>query len=163
MAGIVEAAEQGKLVPTIGQTVPLSEAIPALIKLEKNRLTSRKISDHPRRLKNSPPPFQPSKQHPPPPRASRVKTDLRIRNSRGSARIDCIEDATPGRGGSGSREQAEPSTTSASSHFGFMLPPTNSSFLPRLHHVLHKAVATYLKTPSAPAAGTNRNLEPSNG
>jgi NADPH:quinone reductase-like Zn-dependent oxidoreductase len=35
MAGIVEAAEQGKLVPTIGQTVPLSEAIPALIALEK--------------------------------------------------------------------------------------------------------------------------------
>lgn len=35
MAGIVEAVKQGRLVPTIGQTVSLSEAIPALIALEK--------------------------------------------------------------------------------------------------------------------------------
>ena len=34
MAGITEAAEQGKLVPKIGRTVPLSEAIPALTELE---------------------------------------------------------------------------------------------------------------------------------
>jgi NADPH:quinone reductase-like Zn-dependent oxidoreductase len=34
MAGITKAAEQGKLVPKIGRTVPLSEAIPALTELE---------------------------------------------------------------------------------------------------------------------------------
>ena len=34
MAGITEAAERGKLVPKIGRTVPLSEAIPALTELE---------------------------------------------------------------------------------------------------------------------------------
>ena len=34
MAGITEAAELGKLVPKIGRTVPLSEAIPALTELE---------------------------------------------------------------------------------------------------------------------------------
>ena len=34
MARITEAAEQGKLVPKIGRTVPLSEAIPALTELE---------------------------------------------------------------------------------------------------------------------------------
>jgi NADPH:quinone reductase-like Zn-dependent oxidoreductase len=35
LAGIVEAVEQGKLAPTIGRIVPLSEAIPAIIELEK--------------------------------------------------------------------------------------------------------------------------------
>ena len=34
-AGVAEAAEQGKLVPVIGRIAPLSEAIPALIELEK--------------------------------------------------------------------------------------------------------------------------------
>jgi NADPH:quinone reductase-like Zn-dependent oxidoreductase len=34
MAGITEAAERGKLVPKIGRTVSLSEAIPALTELE---------------------------------------------------------------------------------------------------------------------------------
>ena len=42
-AGIVEAAEQGKLAPTIGRTVPLSEAIPALIELEKTSLPPGKL------------------------------------------------------------------------------------------------------------------------
>ena len=35
MDGIVEAAEQGKITPMVGRTVPLSEAIPAIIDLEK--------------------------------------------------------------------------------------------------------------------------------
>ena len=35
MAGIAEAAEQGKLVPAIGRIVPLSEAISAVVELEK--------------------------------------------------------------------------------------------------------------------------------
>jgi NADPH:quinone reductase-like Zn-dependent oxidoreductase len=43
MAGIVEAAEQGKLAPTIGRTVPLSEAIPAIIELEKSSLPKGKL------------------------------------------------------------------------------------------------------------------------
>ena len=34
-AGISEAAEQGRLAPVIGRVVPLSEAIPAIIELEK--------------------------------------------------------------------------------------------------------------------------------
>ncbi|SDT90595.1 NADP-dependent oxidoreductase [Stappia sp. ES.058] len=34
-AGISEAAEQGKLAPVIGRVVPLSEAIPAIVALEK--------------------------------------------------------------------------------------------------------------------------------
>ncbi len=34
-AGISEAATQGKLVPVIGRVVPLSEAIPAIVELEK--------------------------------------------------------------------------------------------------------------------------------
>jgi NADPH:quinone reductase-like Zn-dependent oxidoreductase len=34
MAGIIDAAVRGKLVPKIGRTVPLSEAIPAIIELE---------------------------------------------------------------------------------------------------------------------------------
>jgi len=43
MDGIVEAAEQGKLTPTIGRTVPLSEAIPAIIELEKTSLPRGKL------------------------------------------------------------------------------------------------------------------------
>ena len=43
MDGIVEAAEQGKLAPTIGRTVPLSEAIPAIIELEKTSLPRGKL------------------------------------------------------------------------------------------------------------------------
>jgi len=35
LAGIAEAAEQGKLVPEIGRVVPLSEAIQAVVALEK--------------------------------------------------------------------------------------------------------------------------------
>gem|GEM_PF-2028667 len=38
MAGIVEAVERGKLAPSIARTVPLSEAIPAIIELEKTGL-----------------------------------------------------------------------------------------------------------------------------
>jgi NADPH:quinone reductase-like Zn-dependent oxidoreductase len=43
MAGITEAVEQGKLAPTIGRTVPLSEAIPAIIELEKTSLPPGKL------------------------------------------------------------------------------------------------------------------------
>ena len=43
MAGIVEAVDQGKLAPTIGRTVPLSEAIPAIIELEKSSLPPGKL------------------------------------------------------------------------------------------------------------------------
>jgi NADPH:quinone reductase-like Zn-dependent oxidoreductase len=43
LAGIVEAVQQGKLAPTIGRTVPLSEAIPAIIELEKTGLPSGKL------------------------------------------------------------------------------------------------------------------------
>jgi NADPH:quinone reductase-like Zn-dependent oxidoreductase len=43
LRGIAEAVEQGKLAPTIGRTVPLSEAIPALIELEKTSLPSGKL------------------------------------------------------------------------------------------------------------------------
>ena len=43
LAGIVEAVEQGKLAPTICRTVPLSEAIPAIIELEKTSLPSGKL------------------------------------------------------------------------------------------------------------------------
>ena len=35
LAGIAEAAERGKLVPAIGRVVPLSEAISAVVELEK--------------------------------------------------------------------------------------------------------------------------------
>jgi hypothetical protein len=41
--GIVAAVEEGKLAPTIGRTVPLSEAIPAIIELEKTSLPSGKL------------------------------------------------------------------------------------------------------------------------
>ena len=37
MAGITQGVEQGQITPTIGQTVPLSAAIPALIGLEHTR------------------------------------------------------------------------------------------------------------------------------
>jgi NADPH:quinone reductase-like Zn-dependent oxidoreductase len=43
LGGIVEAVEQGKLAPTIGRTVPLSEAIPAIIELEKTGLPRGKL------------------------------------------------------------------------------------------------------------------------
>jgi NADPH:quinone reductase-like Zn-dependent oxidoreductase len=35
LAGVAEAAEQGQLVPAIGRIVPLSEAIPAVVELER--------------------------------------------------------------------------------------------------------------------------------
>ena len=43
MAGITAAAEQGKLVPKIGRTVPLTEAIPALIALETGGMPKGKL------------------------------------------------------------------------------------------------------------------------
>jgi NADPH:quinone reductase-like Zn-dependent oxidoreductase len=43
LAGIVAAIEEGKLAPTIGRTVPLSEAIPAIIELEKTNLPLGKL------------------------------------------------------------------------------------------------------------------------
>jgi NADPH:quinone reductase-like Zn-dependent oxidoreductase len=43
LVGIVAAVEEGKLAPTIGRTVPLSEAIPAIIELEKTSLPSGKL------------------------------------------------------------------------------------------------------------------------
>ncbi|MGA7315801.1 MAG: NADP-dependent oxidoreductase [Silvibacterium sp.] len=43
LAGIAEAVEQGKLTPTIGRIVPLSEAIPAIIELEKTGFPSGKL------------------------------------------------------------------------------------------------------------------------
>ena len=43
LGGIVEAVEQGKLAPTIGRTVPLSEAIPALVELETTGLPKGKL------------------------------------------------------------------------------------------------------------------------
>jgi len=49
MAGIVEAVDQGKLAPTIGRTVPLSEAIPAIIELEKTGLPRGKLMISPMR------------------------------------------------------------------------------------------------------------------
>jgi NADPH:quinone reductase-like Zn-dependent oxidoreductase len=43
LAGIAAAVEEGKLAPTIGRTVPLSEAIPAIIELEKTGLPPGKL------------------------------------------------------------------------------------------------------------------------
>jgi NADPH:quinone reductase-like Zn-dependent oxidoreductase len=43
LGGIVAAVEQGKLAPTIGRTVPLSGAIPAIIELEKTGLPRGKL------------------------------------------------------------------------------------------------------------------------
>jgi NADPH:quinone reductase-like Zn-dependent oxidoreductase len=43
LGDIAEAVEKGKLAPTIGRTVPLSEAIPALIELEKASLPPGKL------------------------------------------------------------------------------------------------------------------------
>ncbi len=48
IAGITDAAVQGKLVQAIGRTVPLSEAIPALIALEKTGLPKGKLVVAPR-------------------------------------------------------------------------------------------------------------------
>ena len=43
MAELVAAAEQGKLYAAIGQTVPLAEAIPALVRLETRNLPKGKL------------------------------------------------------------------------------------------------------------------------
>jgi NADPH:quinone reductase-like Zn-dependent oxidoreductase len=43
MDAIVEAVEQGEITPTIGRTVPLCEAIPAIIALEKTGLPKGKL------------------------------------------------------------------------------------------------------------------------
>lgn len=43
MAGIAEAAERGKLVPAIGRIVPLSEAISAVVELERMGSPKRKL------------------------------------------------------------------------------------------------------------------------
>jgi NADPH:quinone reductase-like Zn-dependent oxidoreductase len=40
---VIEAVKQGKIAPTIGRTVPLSEAIQAIIELEKSGLPSGKL------------------------------------------------------------------------------------------------------------------------
>jgi NADPH:quinone reductase-like Zn-dependent oxidoreductase len=42
-AGIADAAERGALVPAIGRIVPLSEAIPAIVELEKTGLPKGKV------------------------------------------------------------------------------------------------------------------------
>ena len=42
-AGIAEAAEEGTLSPVIGRVVPLSEAIPAIVELEKTRALQGKL------------------------------------------------------------------------------------------------------------------------
>jgi NADPH:quinone reductase-like Zn-dependent oxidoreductase len=43
LAGVAEAAERGQLVPTIGRIAPLSEAISALIELERNGVPKGKL------------------------------------------------------------------------------------------------------------------------
>jgi NADPH:quinone reductase-like Zn-dependent oxidoreductase len=43
LVGIIEGVKQGKITPTIGRIVPLSEAIPAIIELEKTGLPSGKL------------------------------------------------------------------------------------------------------------------------
>jgi len=43
MGGIVEATEQGRLAPTVGRAVPLFQAIPAIIELEKTGLRNGKL------------------------------------------------------------------------------------------------------------------------
>ncbi len=43
LAGVAEAAEQGKLVPAIGRIVPLSEAIPAVVELERTGSPTGKL------------------------------------------------------------------------------------------------------------------------
>jgi NADPH:quinone reductase-like Zn-dependent oxidoreductase len=42
-AGVTKAASQGKLVAAIGRVVPLSEAIPAIVELEKTGVPKRKL------------------------------------------------------------------------------------------------------------------------
>jgi NADPH:quinone reductase-like Zn-dependent oxidoreductase len=49
LAGIAEAAERGKLVPAIGRIVPLSEAISALVELERTGSPKGKLVIVPRR------------------------------------------------------------------------------------------------------------------
>ncbi|RBP07405.1 NADPH:quinone reductase-like Zn-dependent oxidoreductase [Roseiarcus fermentans] len=43
LAGVADAAEQGKLVPAIGRIVQLSEAIPAMVELERTGLPKGKL------------------------------------------------------------------------------------------------------------------------
>jgi NADPH:quinone reductase-like Zn-dependent oxidoreductase len=43
LVGIIEGVKLGKITPTIGRIVPLSEAIPAIIELEKTGLLSGKL------------------------------------------------------------------------------------------------------------------------
>jgi NADPH:quinone reductase-like Zn-dependent oxidoreductase len=43
LAGIAEAAERGQLVPAIGRVVPLSEAIPAIVELERTGFPKGKL------------------------------------------------------------------------------------------------------------------------
>ena len=43
LAGVAEAAERGQLVPSIGRIAPLSEAIPAIVELEKTGLPKGKL------------------------------------------------------------------------------------------------------------------------
>jgi NADPH:quinone reductase-like Zn-dependent oxidoreductase len=43
LVGIIEGVKQGKIAPAIGRIVPLSEAIPAIIDLEKSGLPSGKL------------------------------------------------------------------------------------------------------------------------
>ena len=43
MDAIIEAVDQGKIAPTVGRTVPLSEAIPAIVDLEKTGLPRGKL------------------------------------------------------------------------------------------------------------------------
>ena len=51
LAGVAEAAAQGQLVPAIGRVAPLSEAIPAIVELERTGLPKGKLVIVPR---NSP-------------------------------------------------------------------------------------------------------------
>ena len=50
LLGILEAVKQGKIAPTIGRLVPLSQAIPAIIELEKTGSPSGKLVVVPDRL-----------------------------------------------------------------------------------------------------------------
>ena len=43
LAGITGAAERGKLVPAIGRTAPLSEAVSAIVELEMTGLPKGKL------------------------------------------------------------------------------------------------------------------------
>ena len=43
LAGVAEAAERGELVPAIGRIAPLSEAIPAVVELERTGVPKGKL------------------------------------------------------------------------------------------------------------------------